>query len=76
MRVRSIGKDPESQYKNSPTQFATDRTDRKTFLIQGWMSDGNALADVNGTPGHGDIVEVPVDVLDMPLANKEQEAKA
>jgi hypothetical protein len=77
MRARLIGKDPESPDKNSPTLFATDRTDRKTFLVQGWkVTDRSALADVGDIPGHEDIVEVPVDILEMYLAHKEQEAKS
>ena len=38
MRAKFLGKDPESQVGNSPTLFATDRTDRKTFIAQGWRS--------------------------------------
>lgn len=77
MRAHLIGKDPESPDKNSPTLFATDRTDRKTFLVQGWkVTDSNALADVGSIPGHEDIVEVPVEILEMYLAHKEQEAKS
>jgi hypothetical protein len=73
MRAHLIGKDPESPDKNSPTLFATDRTDRKTFLVQGWkVTDRSALADVGTIPGHEDIVEVPVDILEMYLAHKEQ----
>jgi hypothetical protein len=30
MRARFLGKDPDSQVQNSPTLFATDRTDRVT----------------------------------------------
>lgn len=30
MRARFLGKDPRSQVGQSPTLFATDRTDRKT----------------------------------------------
>ena len=36
MRARFLGKDPDSQVDNSPTLFATDRTDRSTFIAQGW----------------------------------------
>ncbi len=35
MRARILGKDPESQEGNSPTLFATDRTDRKTYPRSG-----------------------------------------
>lgn len=74
MRAHFIGKDPESPDVNSPTLFATDRTDRKTFLVQGWkVSDNDALADVGEIPAHEDIVEVPYEILEMYLAHKEQE---
>jgi hypothetical protein len=32
MHVRFLGKDPDSQEGQSPTLFATDRTDRKTYI--------------------------------------------
>ena len=38
MRAQLLGKDPESQEGQSPTLFATDRTDRtdrKTYIAQG-----------------------------------------
>ncbi|GAA2237010.1 hypothetical protein GCM10010413_41990 [Promicromonospora sukumoe] len=77
MRARFLGKDPNSETDNSPTLFATDRTDRKTFLVQGWkVTDGDALADVGTIPGHEDIVEVPVEILEMYLAHKEREAQS
>lgn len=45
MRARLLGKDPESQEGNSPTLFATDHTDRKTYIAQGWkVTDPQALA--------------------------------
>lgn len=77
MRARFLGKDPESPDDGSPTLFATDRADRKTFLVQGWkVTDRDALGDVGEIPGHEDIVEVPVEILEMYLAHKEQEAKS
>ncbi|PUB20832.1 hypothetical protein C8K30_11543 [Promicromonospora sp. AC04] len=77
MRARFLGKDPQSDIDNRPTLFATDRTDRQTFLVQGWkVTDRDALADVGQVPGHEDIVEVPVEILEMYLAHKEQEAKS
>lgn len=36
MHARFLGKDPESQEGQSPTLFATDRTDRVTYIAQGW----------------------------------------
>lgn len=32
MHARFLGKDPESHIDGSPTLFATDRTDRKTYI--------------------------------------------
>jgi hypothetical protein len=72
MRARFLGKDPQSGKDDCPSLFATDRTDRKTFLVQGWkVTDSEALTDVGTVPGHEDIVEVPVEILEMYLAHKE-----
>ena len=56
MRARFLGKDPESQVENSPTLFATDRTDRRTYIAQGWVvTDPQVLADIGPVPdGRGD----------------------
>lgn len=35
MRARFLGKDPDSRDNHSPTLFATDRIDRKTYIAQG-----------------------------------------
>lgn len=37
MRAQFLGKDPESNVGESPTLFATDRTDRKTYIAQGTL---------------------------------------
>jgi hypothetical protein len=64
MRARFLGKDPDSQVDNSPTLFATDRTDRRTFIAQGWkVTDPQALADVGNVPDHEALIEIPEDVL-------------
>jgi hypothetical protein len=64
MRAKFLGKDPDSQVDNSPTLFATDRTDRRTFIAQGWkVTDPQALADVGKVPDHEAIIEIPEDVL-------------
>jgi hypothetical protein len=64
MRARFLGKDPDSQVDNSPTLFATDRTDRRTFIAQGWkVTDPQVLADVGKVPDHEAIIEIPEDVL-------------
>jgi len=64
VRVRFLGKDPESQVDNSPTLFATDRTDRVTYIAQGWrVTDAQALADIGAVPDHETLIEIPEDVL-------------
>jgi hypothetical protein len=64
MRATFLGKDPESTQGDSPTLFATDRTDRKTYIVQGWIvTDPQALADLGDVPDGEAIVEVPEDVL-------------
>jgi len=48
----------------SPTLFATDRTDRRTYIAQGWVvTDAQALADVGPIPEGEAIIEIPEDVL-------------
>jgi hypothetical protein len=37
MHVRHLGTDPDSQEGQSPKLFATDRTDRKTYIAQGGL---------------------------------------
>jgi hypothetical protein len=64
MRAKFLGTDPESQEGQSPTLFATDRTDRSTFIAQGWkVTDPQVLADVGPIPDHEAIIEIPEDVL-------------
>ncbi|GAA5155847.1 hypothetical protein GCM10023321_30210 [Pseudonocardia eucalypti] len=64
MRARFLGKDPESQVDNSPTLFATDRTDRTTYIAQGWkVTDPQVLADVGPVPDHETLIEIPEEVL-------------
>ncbi|MEJ7743445.1 MAG: hypothetical protein WKF73_13415 [Nocardioidaceae bacterium] len=64
MRARFLGKDSNSQVDNSPTLFVTDRTDRRTYIAQGWkVTDPQALADVGPIPDHEAIIEIPEDVL-------------
>lgn len=64
MRAEFLGKDPQSKKNGSPAAYATDRADRRTYLIQGWrVTDEAALADVGDVPGHEGINEVPVEVL-------------
>ncbi|KAA9159423.1 hypothetical protein FPZ12_020155 [Amycolatopsis acidicola] len=64
MRAKFLGKDPESQEGQSPTLFATDRTDRITYIAQGWrVTDPEVLADVGPVPAHETLIEIPEDVL-------------
>ena len=66
MRARWLGTDPNSQEGQSPTLFATDRTDRVTYIAQGWkVTDPQALADVGPVPEHEGLIEIPEDVLRM-----------
>ena len=66
MRATFLGKDPDSQSGQSPTLFATDRTDRVTYIAQGWkVTDSQALADVGDVPDHEELVEIPEDVVKM-----------
>lgn len=64
MHARFLGKDPESHIDGSPTLFATDRTDRKTYIAQGWrVTDPQALADIGSVPEHETVIEIPEEVL-------------
>lgn len=64
MRALFLGKDPESNVGDSPTLFATDRTDRRTYIAQGWVvTDPQTLADVGQIPDGEAIIEIPEDVL-------------
>jgi hypothetical protein len=64
MRAQFLGKDPESQVGQSPMLFATDRTDRMTYIAQGWVvTDPRVLADVGPVPEGEAIIEIPEDVL-------------
>lgn len=66
MRARFLGKDRNSQEGNSPTLFSTDRTDRKTFIAQGWIvTDPQALTDIGPVPNGEAIIEIPEDVLKL-----------
>jgi hypothetical protein len=72
MHVRFLGKDPESGEGDSPTLFATDRTDRRTYIAQGWIvKDPQALAEVGPVPEGEAIIEIPEDVLKFYQRNKE-----
>ena len=64
MRATFLGKDPESEHGYSPTLYATDRVDRRTYIAQGWVvTDPAVLADVGPIPEGEAIIEIPEDVL-------------
>jgi hypothetical protein len=64
MHARFLGKDPESNVGDSSALYATDRTDRRTYIARGWVvTDPQALADVGPNPRGEEIIEVPEDVL-------------
>ncbi len=66
MRVTLLGKDPDSTLGESPTLFATDRSDRVTYIAQGWrVTDPQALALIGPVPDHETLIEIPEDVLKM-----------
>ena len=56
MRLTFIGKDPDSNPTGSPTVY---RTDRETWVVQGWMiTDPDALTQMN-IPDGETAVEIP-----------------
>ncbi|WP_067171241.1 hypothetical protein [Microtetraspora niveoalba] len=63
MRLTYLGKTGGSADGNCPALY---RTDRNTYVVQGWqVTDPQALADVRDlAPGEA-VVEVPADVLDL-----------
>lgn len=74
MRARFLGKDSDSQVDNSPTLFATDRTDRVTYIAQGWkVTDPQALADIGPIPDHETVIEIPEEVLKFYARRYQQE---
>ncbi len=56
MRLTLVGKDPDSNPTGSPTVY---RTDRGSWLVQGWaVSDPEALAQMD-IPAGETVVEIP-----------------
>ena len=56
MRLTFIGKDPDSNPTGSPTVY---RTDRETWVVQGWaVTDPDAIAQMD-IPGGETAVEIP-----------------
>lgn len=64
MNLGFLGKDPESGVNHCPTVFATDRTDRKTYVLRGWeVTDAQALAAAGPNPPGELLIEVPADLF-------------
>lgn len=56
MKITLRGKDPESRPHGSPTVY---RTDRDSWLVQGWIvTDAAALSEMNIPEGET-VVEIP-----------------
>ncbi len=74
VRAEFLGKDPGSTEGDSPTLFATDRTDRVTCIAQGWkVTDPQALADIGPVPDHESLIEIPEEVLKFYARRYQQE---
>jgi hypothetical protein len=74
MHVKFLGSDPDSQVGNSPTLFATDRSDRTTYIAQGWMvTDPQVLADIGPVPAGEALIEIPEEVLRFYRRNQQGE---
>jgi hypothetical protein len=64
VRAEFLGKDPDSTEGDSPTLYATDRTDRSTYIAQGWkVTDPQVLSDIGPVPDHENLIEIPEEVL-------------
>ncbi|HKN52138.1 MAG TPA: hypothetical protein VJX66_06550 [Amycolatopsis sp.] len=73
MRARFLGKDPESDEGESPTLYATDRAERRTFIAQGWrVTDPQVLADIGPIPDHETVIEIPEEVLKFYVRRDEE----
>jgi hypothetical protein len=56
VQLTFVGKDPDSNPTGSPTVY---RTDRGTWIVQGWVvNDENALSQMN-IPDGETSVEIP-----------------
>ena len=55
MRIRFVAKDPDSVPDQSPTLY---KTDRDSWLVQGWVVTDPALAELNIPEGEA-VVEIP-----------------
>ncbi len=56
MRLTFIGKDPDSNPTGSPTVY---RTDRETWIVQGWIVTDSEALDQLAIPDGETCVEIP-----------------
>ena len=56
MRVTHVGTDPNSNPTGSPTIY---RTDRGSWLVQGWVVEQDALDQMKAIPDGESVVEIP-----------------
>lgn len=70
MRIRKIAQDPESRPNGSPTLY---RTDRGSWLVQGWnVTDPAVLAEMN-IPAGESAVEIPDRMIPFFFENRDQD---
>jgi hypothetical protein len=56
MALRFLGKDPGSEFNNSPTIW----DDGDGYVIQGWrVTDPADLAEIGDVPAHETLVRIP-----------------
>lgn len=65
MRLHYIGKDPESRSGQCPALYRTERTDRLTWVVQGWQLDAEAQGDLRDLAPNEGAIEVPEEVLEL-----------
>jgi hypothetical protein len=56
MRLTFVGKDPESNPTGSPTVY---RTDRGSWVVQGWVVSDSDVLDQMDIPAGETCVEIP-----------------
>lgn len=63
MRLTFIRK--ETDNGGSPTLWATDRADRRTYVVRGWaITDPQALAALGDTPPGEIDIEIPAELIE------------
>jgi hypothetical protein len=56
MALEFLGKDPDSEYSNSPTVW----NDGDCYVIQGWrITDPSTLAEIGTVPEHETVLRFP-----------------